>query len=213
MRELADGVLQLDGFPRDSINVYVLGDVLIDSGTIFDRRRVLRQLDGRSLSAHALTHAHFDHFGSSRAVCDRFGIPLWCGEADAEAVERGRMVGPRGRMLPAAPSVPVARRLHEGDEVAGFTVLDTPGHSPGHVSFWRAADRVLVCGDVLWGRNPFLNSGPPQEPFPVASPDPAENRRSARRLAELEPALVLFGHGAPLRDTQRFIDIVAALAR
>lgn len=211
MRQLADDVWQLDGFPRDAINVYLLGDVLIDAGTVLDRRRILRQLSERPPRLHALTHAHFDHFGASRAVCDQFGVPLWCGEADAEAVERGRMVGPGGRMLPAAPAVPVARRLREGDEVAGFTVLDTPGHSPGHVSFWRESDRVLVCGDVMWGRNPFTGFGGVMEPYSVASPDPAENRRSARRLAGLEPSLVLFGHGAPLRDPARFAAAVAAL--
>jgi glyoxylase-like metal-dependent hydrolase (beta-lactamase superfamily II) len=211
MQELAEGVWQLDGFPRDGINVYLLDDVLIDSGAVFDRRRVLRQMRGRNLSAHALTHAHFDHYGASAAVCREFGVPLWCGAADAEAVAAGKMVGPGGRMLPAAPRCTVSRRLQEGDEVAGFRVLDTPGHSPGHVSFWRAADRVLVCGDVLWGRNPVLGRGGPMEPFSLASPDPAENRRSARRLAELEPALVLFGHGAPLRDTARFVSIVQGL--
>jgi hydroxyacylglutathione hydrolase len=211
MDQLADGVWQLSGFPRNNINVYVLGDVLIDSGLGFDRRRVLRQIDGREISAHALTHAHFDHYGSSHAICTKLGIPLWCGEKDVEAVQAGKMVGPGGRMLPAAKAHPVARALKEGDEVAGFTVLDTPGHSPGHVSYWRESDRVLVCGDVMWGYNPFLMRGHPMEPFPVASPDPALNRASARRLAELKPELVCFGHGAPLRDPAAFAAAVAKL--
>ena len=213
MKQLADGVWHLDGFPRNAINVYLLEDVLIDSGTPLDRRRVLGQLAGRTITAHALTHAHFDHYGSSRAVCERFGVPLWCGAADVEMVEAGKMLGPRGMVLPAAPRCDVARALVEGDEVAGFKVLDTPGHSPGHVSYWRESDRVLVCGDVIWGCNPFINAGPPQEPFSFVSPDPAQNRDSARRLAELEPALVCFGHGAPLRDTARFQAVVAKLAR
>jgi hydroxyacylglutathione hydrolase len=115
-------------------------------------------------------------------------------------------------MLPAAKAHPVARALVEGDEVAGFKVLDTPGHSPGHVSYWRESDRVLVCGDVMWGYNPFRMGGPIREPFKLFSPDPALNRQSARRLAELEPALICFGHGAPLRDTARFSAAVAKLA-
>ncbi len=212
MKELADGVWQLDGFPPNGINVYLLEDVLIDSGTVLDRRRVLGALAGRKLSAHAITHAHLDHFGSSRAVCEQFGVPMWCGAADVEMVEAGKMLGPRGMVLPAAPKVDVDRGLVEDDEVAGFKVLDTPGHSPGHVSYWRDSDRVLVCGDVIWGCNPFINSGPPREPFPFASPDAAQNRDSARRLAALEPALVCFGHGAPLRDTARFQAVVAKLA-
>lgn len=49
------------------------------------------------------------------------------------------------------------------------------------------------------------------DPKPFFTTDPVENRRSARRLAQLEPRLVLFGHGAPLRDTRKFVDFVNAL--
>ncbi len=213
MRELADGVWQLGGFPPNAVNIYVLGDVLIDAGLGIDRGRILRQVSDRSISGHALTHAHFDHFGASHAVCETLGIPLWCGAADVEAVERGKMVGPGGMLLPApgAGAHPVARALAEGDEVAGFTVLDTPGHSPGHVSYWRESDRVLVCGDVMWGQNPFLLRGGLREPYTHLSPDPRANRDSARRLAALAPALVCFGHGAPLRDPDKFSAAVARL--
>lgn len=215
MRELAEGVWQLSGRPTDNINVYVLGDVLIDSGAATDKKRVLKQIAGRDIRAHALTHAHIDHFGSSHAVCTRLNIPLWAGERDVEAVEAGKMVGKLPglgeRMLPAAKAHPVDRALSEGDAVAGFEVLSTPGHSPGHVSYWRESDRVLVCGDVMWGYNPFLLRGAIREPFAAFSPDPALNRESARRLAALEPELVLFGHGAPLRDPAKFAQAVAKL--
>jgi hydroxyacylglutathione hydrolase len=210
MKQLADGVWQLSGFPPNNINKYLVEDVLIDSGTRLDQGRVLRDLQGREVSAHALTHAHFDHYGSSHAVCERLGVPLWCGAADAEAVEAGKMVAKGGRMVPAAKAHPVARRLSEGDEVAGFVVLDTPGHSPGHVSFWRESDRVLLCGDVLWGYNPFTLMGSPGEPWGAVSPDPALNHASAERLAELRPELVCFGHGKPLRDPDAFAAAVGA---
>lgn len=211
MRQLAEGVWQLKGSPENAVNVYVIGDVLIDAGLAFDRKRILDQLEGLQINAHALTHAHLDHFGSSHAVCGALGIPMWCGEKDVEAVESGKMVGPFGLMLPAARSNPIARALKEGDEVAGFTVLDTPGHSPGHVSYWRESDRTLICGDVMWGQNPFTMRGAIQEPFPVVSPDHELNRRSARRLAELQPELVCFGHGKPLRDPAAFAAAVAKL--
>ena len=211
MRELAPGVWQLSGFPPNNVNVYVLGDVLIDAGLAFDRRRILQQVASRSVTAHALTHAHFDHFGSSRAVCNALGIPLWCGADDVAAVQAGKMVIRGGRLIPAAPAHQVARPLTEGDEVAGFTVLDTPGHSPGHVSYWRGSDRVLVCGDVMWGYNPFLLKSGVREPYPFVSPDPERNRASARRLATLEPALVCFGHGPPLRDPAAFARAVERL--
>jgi hydroxyacylglutathione hydrolase len=135
MRELADGVWQLSGFPPNNVNVYVIGDVLIDAGLAIDRRRILKQLRARAISANALTHAHFDHFGASDAVCETLGVSLWCGADDVEAVEAGKMVARGGRMVPAARAHPVDRALRDGDEVAGFAVLDVPGHSPGHVAY------------------------------------------------------------------------------
>jgi hydroxyacylglutathione hydrolase len=199
VKQLADGVWQLDGFPKNNVNVYLLGDVLVDAGMPFDRRRIAKQIRGREISTHALTHAHPDHYGSSHAICEEFGLPLWCGGDDVEAVERGKVVM-RGRLLPGPAAHPVARSLREGDTVAGFTVLETPGHSPGHINFWREADRTLVCGDVFFGYNPYLMMGGVREPPKLLTPDPALNRRSAKRLAELQPLLTCFGHGPPLRD-------------
>jgi glyoxylase-like metal-dependent hydrolase (beta-lactamase superfamily II) len=49
------------------------------------------------------------------------------------------------------------------------------------------------------------------EPYSFFTPDPARNRDSARRLADLEPALVCFGHGAPLRDPAKLSDFVRRL--
>ncbi len=71
--------------------------------------------------------------------------------------------------------------------MAGFRVLHVPGHSAGHVAFWRESDRVLVLGDVL--NNMDVVTGLPglRDPKPYLTPDPAENRRSARKLAALEP--------------------------
>jgi glyoxylase-like metal-dependent hydrolase (beta-lactamase superfamily II) len=203
MRTLADGVHQLSGRPPNAINVYLVGDVLVDAGTPGARRRILRQLAGHEVRAHLVTHAHPDHFGSSHAVCEALGLPLWAGEVDAEAIETARPVAAPGRVpalmakLKMPPPHPVARRLREGDEVAGFVVLDTPGHSPGHISLWREADRTLVCADV------FFNLPSLRPPPRLLTVDSALNRESMRRLAALRPALTLFGHGPPLRDPER----------
>lgn len=213
VQQLAEDVWHLSGFPRNAVNVYVIGDVLLDAGLGLDRGRILRQLKGRTIAAHALTHAHLDHYGSSHAICMQLDVPMWCGVEDVAAVEAGKMVARGGRLVPAARAHPIARALREGDEVAGFTVLETPGHSPGHVSYWRESDRTLLCGDVMWGMNPFLLSGGIREPFPSFSPDPQLNRESARRIAALEPALVCFGHGPPLRDSAKLAAAVAQLPR
>ncbi len=200
MRTLAPDVHQLRGFAPHAINAYLVAGVLVDAGTPLARRRILRQLRGHDVSAHVVTHGHPDHFGSSHAVCEALDLPLWTGERDAQAVETATPVPSSGRLsglmmrMKMPPAHPVGRRLSEGDEVAGFTVLDVPGHSPGHIALWRESDGVLLCGDVFFN---LRRPGPPPDMLTV---DPERNRESMRRLAELRPALVLFGHGRPLRD-------------
>src|SRR5262249_12963344 len=80
MRLVADNVWQLSGFPEHYFNVYLAGDVLIDCATRWARRRIFRQLAGRSLSLVALTHVHPDHQGVARKVCETYGVPLACHE-------------------------------------------------------------------------------------------------------------------------------------
>jgi hydroxyacylglutathione hydrolase len=214
---VADDVFQLRGRPRNAVNVYLAGDVLIDAGTARDRKRILSQLAGRTVSAHALTHAHPDHFGSSHAVCEALKIPLWCGENDAAVAAGERPPPGQGRAakllsrLPLPQPHPVERKLREGDQIAGFTVLDVPGHSPGHVAYWRESDRTLICGDVFFNLSvPTLRPGL-REPYASLTTDPPRNRQSARRLAELQPNLVLFGHGPPLRDGDRLVRFAESL--
>ena len=217
MKELAEGVHLLRGFPPNAINVYVIGDVLLDAATRQGEKRIMRQIAGLSLSAHALTHAHPDHQGSSHAICTRLGLPLWCGQADVPAMEtpggiaNSQIPGILNRLQQrywTGPPHPVARALIEGDEVAGFTVLDSPGHSVGHVAYWRERDRVLILGDVLNNMNVMTGVPGLNEPPRVYSADPARNRVSARRLAALRPRLTCFGHGAPLRDAGRLADFI-----
>ena len=211
LHELAPGLALARGGPGRSLNVYLLGDVVVDAGVRWSRRRLARQLAGRRLSAHALTHAHFDHAGCSAWLCHTFGVPLWCGAGDAAAISSGQvdthgspLVNRLQRTLLPADAQPVARTLREGDMVEGFEVLEVPGHSPGALAFWRQQDRVLVCGDVL------ANFGlHPKRPRLVLAPaalstDAAENHRSARRLAELRPRLACFGHGFAVTDPGMF---------
>ncbi|MDQ3729541.1 MAG: MBL fold metallo-hydrolase [Actinomycetota bacterium] len=220
MKQHADGVWQLAGFPPNAINVFLLDDVLVDASTRFNARKILKELEGRPLSAHALTHAHPDHQGASHAVCERFGVPFWVGEQDVAAAENPKLIGERQpdhfmaqlfAKTMTGPAHHVDRHLREGDDVASFKVIDTPGHSAGHVAFWRESDRVLVLGDVLNSADVYTLIPGLRTPKDYFTPDPAENRRSARKLALLEPKLVLFGHGPPVTDTKKFVDFVNGL--
>jgi hydroxyacylglutathione hydrolase len=209
MEELANGLLLLAGRPRHAINVYLVGDVLVDAATRQARRRILRQLHGRPVRAHALTHVHPDHQGASHAVCAELGLPLWVGEEDADAMENAEVMAERDgggaatlvqRTLWRGPPHPVARRLREGDEVTGFEVLATPGHTRGHIALWRESDRTLIAGDVFFNLHPLTGRPGLHSPPDAFNEDSARNRESMRRLAALEPAVVCFGHGPPLRD-------------
>jgi glyoxylase-like metal-dependent hydrolase (beta-lactamase superfamily II) len=220
VKELAPGVFQLGGFPPNGINVYVIDGVLIDASTRYAGRRILRQVEGHDIAAHALTHAHPDHQGASHRVCEELGVPFWVGTADADAAENPDLISQRQPSHPVAqffdkvctgPGHTVDRRLAEGDRVGSFEVLEVPGHSAGHVAFWRESDRVLVAGDVFNTANPFTGLPGLRLPYDFFTPDPAENRRSAKRLAALEPSLMLVGHGAPLRDPAKLARFAAAL--
>jgi hydroxyacylglutathione hydrolase len=220
VRQLADDLWLLRGFPPYAINVYLIGDMLIDAATRRAGRRILKQLEGRTVNAHALTHAHPDHQGASKEVCEALGIPLWCHELDADAMEQGTITERQpshliNRVIEKfwlGPPYPVARRLHEGDVVAGFEVLHVPGHSAGHVAFWRESDRALILGDVFTNIDTITGMPGLHEPKSFFTPDPARNRDSARRLAALEPSLVCFGHGRPLRDPAKLSAFAATLA-
>jgi len=221
MKRLADGVWHINTVAMpNAINAYVLDGVLVDAGGRRSGRRIIRALDGHDISAHAITHAHPDHQGASDELCTKLGVPYLVGERDVDAAEDPSLIRKRQPGHPVArfydslftgPGRKVDRALREGEEVAGFAVIDVPGHSAGHVAFWRPADGILVAGDVLTNLNIWTGIPGLHEPMPYLTPDPVENRRSARKLAQLEPKLVVFGHGPPLRDTRKFVDFVDSL--
>jgi glyoxylase-like metal-dependent hydrolase (beta-lactamase superfamily II) len=90
------------------------------------------------------------------------------------------------------------------DELPGWRIIHTPGHTPGHVSLFRESDRVLVAGDAistlnqksLW--NVLIQArrfaSPPQ--YYTSDWDKAE--ASMRMLADLRPEHILCGHGKPI---------------
>ena len=207
MQQLAPDVWQIPVTPRNGVNTYILGDVLVDAGIKQTGRRLAERLKGRGLTAHTLTHAHVDHAGGSKIVCERLGLPMWAPAGDADDVESGHptMGASDFKLKPVLdfygrfPGTKVDRRVSAGEEVAGFTVIDTPGHSPGHIAFWRESDRVLICGDVFFDLNPFTTQYGLHDPPSFFNVDTARNWQSQRELADLEPELVCFGHGPPLR--------------
>jgi hydroxyacylglutathione hydrolase len=209
VNQIAPDVHQIALTPRDGINAYLVGKVLVDTGLAASAGKLAPIVREHGVEAIALTHAHGDHVGSARKLADEFGLPVWAGANDREATESGKAVkkAPFDRpglslvagILGDFKGVAVARTLAEGDELAaGFTVIDTPGHSSGHVSFWRESDRVVICGDVFFNMHLFTTvPGLRQPPGPFTF-DPPLNRKSERKVAALEPSVAGFGHGPVL---------------
>ncbi len=217
MYEVAPNVYLLRGMPDYLVNVYLVGDVLIDAGTRMAAPGLLRQLKGRKLSLHALTHVHPDHQGATKTICETFSVPLVCAASEAAAMESGDMRSQIPRSVVTqlqdvfwtGAGYPVDRGLVEGDQVGGFTVIETPGHSPGHLAYWRESDRTLIAGDVARNINFTTLKTELGEPPALFTLDPAQNRASLRKLAELRPRTVLFGHGRPLLDGAAFVEFAA----
>ncbi len=145
-----------------SENTYIVTDetkecLIIDPGCSNERER--NELT-RTISAHGLkpvkllnTHCHIDHFPGNKFVCDTYNLL-----PEFHKIELEVMYGALsyqsffGFNCEASPEP--KNFLEEGDEVkSGNTVLKvlfTPGHSPGSLSFYSEAQKVIFCGDVLF---------------------------------------------------------------
>ena len=95
IRRVAEDVFHIPLTPRDGVNAYLLGDVVVDAGTKVTAKRLIKALHGHAVGAHALTHAHLDHAGGSKRLVEAFDVPVWVGERDRADVESGRPAGAR----------------------------------------------------------------------------------------------------------------------
>lgn len=134
-------------------------------------------LDWGSVGHVIVTHRHPDHQGSLEAVIGASGAPWYAGAGDIEAITA------------ATEGAVVAT----GDNVFDLRIIETPGHTPGHISVLDDAAGVLVAGDALNGAD-----GGVAGPNPDFSDDMDEAMRSVFVLAGLEFETILFGHGEPV---------------
>lgn len=177
------------------------------------------------VAVHVVTHMHMDHVGLAARVKRASGAAVWMGRLDAERMAHAaahpdeeaeyradllrRCGAPdemvrevealRRRAEPLAPAVEVDGVL-DGEEgevpgAAGWRFAWTPGHTAGHVSLFRPADRVLLAGDAVLPRiTPTLGVNR-QRTDPVG-----DYAAALARLEALHPSIVFPGHGAPPDD-------------
>ena len=214
--------------------------VLVDAGLpatkgLIQRAAAARFGEGSRPAAIVMTHGHFDHVGALEGLAKDWDVPVY-----AHALERPYLDGtaayPPGdpavggglvaTLSPFYPTKPVdvgsrLKTLSDDGSVPpmpGWRWIHTPGHSPGHVSFFHDDDAALIVGDAfitVAGESAYATAlqkpelhGPPKY-FTI---DWDSARASVRTLAALEPRVAITGHGQPLQGPELQRGLVA-LAR
>jgi hydroxyacylglutathione hydrolase len=218
---VADGVWVVrGGFPTKEMNVYLVRDgdgvMLFDAGIKAMTDAVAAA--GASLGGITrvvLGHGHPDH----RGVAPFFDVPVLChldNRADSEG-DGGRHYFDLAKLKPFARPVfgfllnvwdggpvAIADTVAEGDDVAGFEVVLLPGHAPGLIGLWRAADRLALVSDCFYTLDPQTGRhGHPRVPHEAFNHDTEQARASIRKLAAMEPAAAWAGHAQPLTGDVR----------
>jgi glyoxylase-like metal-dependent hydrolase (beta-lactamase superfamily II)/predicted ester cyclase len=218
---VAEGVWVVQGQPG-RCNVYLLEDeggvTLFDAGA----RTMIRSVAGAGarlggIRRVVLGHGHTDHRGTAPSL----GVPVLCHPAEVEDAEGsgGFRYWPQGlRGLPPGMRqahrllhrwawdggpVRIAGTLSEGDEVAGFRVVEIPGHAPGMIALWRESDRLALSSDCFYTLDMWGRDSSPHLPMAIYNYDTEQARESLRKLAALEPAAAWPGHARPVTGDVR----------
>src|ERR687894_465822 len=184
--KVAEGVWRLAGDIRGSMNVYYLEDeggvTQFDAGSRPMTKHCARgsaELGG--LVRIVLGHSHSDHRGTASAL----DAPVLCHPAERPYAEaEGGGIPDYWDMdaidwLPSrllykhylhrrwdGGAVRISGTVSEGDEIAGFRVVDLPGHAPGQIGLWRESDRVAIVSDGVYLTSLYGRPVPAQVPEP-----------------------------------------------
>ncbi|MDV3753396.1 MBL fold metallo-hydrolase [Elizabethkingia anophelis] len=213
LRQIAPEVFQISLMPRNSINCYIIEGILVDSGIRSSYNTVKKALQKTPVYQHILTHAHADHQGCSDQICADFEIPLLCHRDEVFRTETGMVtndyptpqhwVAKLQQKYWAGQGHKVERTIAENDRIGNFQVIETPGHSPGHISLFRERDGVLIIGDAATNMNLLTTATGLRLPPNIFTSDQQRNIKSLQKLAKLDPAIICFGHGPVMRNTDR----------
>ena len=168
------------------VSAYVLARgnsaAIVDTGTAGSAEAIGQTLASLGLTyddvGHViLTHKHADHAGSTGEVLELAPMAtVYAGEADLADLDDFGIDG-----------------LVGGEDVFGFEMVATPGHTAGHMAVIDHKAGLLVAGDAIFTSNGGATEGPQQ-----FFDDVPESRESIKRLAQLSFNTLLVGHGDPL---------------
>jgi glyoxylase-like metal-dependent hydrolase (beta-lactamase superfamily II) len=216
------------------------GWVLIDAGLFGSKPFIKNTAEARfgpdaRPGAIVMTHGHFDHVGVLEDLASGWDVPVYAHPLEhpylngtesyppPDPTVGGGLIALSSSLFPRSP-VNVSDRLQslpaDGSvpTMPGWRWIHTPGHTRGHVSFWREADRTLIVGDAFVTTRQesvyaALTQAPEMHGPPMYyTPDWDSARESVRRLAALEPEVVVTGHGRAMRG-QGMRDALHTLAR
>ena len=209
--EIIPGIHQIDGVNG---NCYVIardGLILIDTGLPRNSKKILSYIQDTlnrkpsEISTIILTHYHIDHTGNVYELKNLSGAKVAIHEADADFVSgRKPIPTPKGGLGILYRLLGIFFRsslvepdiiLKNGDTIAGFTCIHTPGHTPGSICLFDPVSKVLFAGDILRYDGVKISGAPPQ--FTM---DMGEAQRSIIMIATLDFDILLCGHGIPLKS-------------
>jgi len=214
---VAEGVwLVRGGFPAKTMNVYLLedgGQVTVFDAGVADMTVGLRSAAARlgGVKRVVLGHADADHRGAAAGL----GAAIYCHPRERDAAESSESfrsywnldkLDPHGRVwmpriIPKwdGGALEVAGTVQEGDAVAGFQVVDLPGHAPGLIGLFRERDRLALVSDCFYTLDPQTGlKGPPRVPHSAFNESTEQAAASIRKLAALEPSAAWPGHAEPV---------------
>jgi len=206
------------------------GWVLIDAGLPGTAGQIVDAAEkrfgsGARPAAIVMTHGHFDHFGALEELAERWQVPVYAHPLEIpylngtacypppDPTVGGGLMSLLSPLYPRHP-VDVSRWLQPlpGSgaipPLPGWRWLPSPGHTPGHVSFWRENDRTLIVGDAfITTMQESAYSAMTQEPEMHGPPayftqDWKAAHASVIRLATLNPEIVVCGHGRAMHGPQ-----------
>jgi glyoxylase-like metal-dependent hydrolase (beta-lactamase superfamily II) len=202
-------------------NTFILVDedglTLIDAGMPGSEKKILGYLPDLGKNASdvkriVLTHSDIDHVGGLAALAGASKARTYASGIEAEAIAVGkpsRQIQASGfslrRMLFALLSPFFKAKPFKVDEIltegqilpvlGGLRVVETPGHTPGHISLYAEKATVLFCGDSMVSDESRLHDSRPEVTW-----NADQARESVRKQANLGATIVCSGHGPVIRD-------------